>query len=276
MASTRDLCVVPVELRGVGERRQAGTVADLVGQPPTEAGHDVLVAQEAVEAHGVRGEEQAELVGVQRVGVGAQPIEGRLLLGVAGQHPHAGLALGAGLGEQQGPPVGEAPPGLAEAGLGRLLLVDLESAALHEVDDEGGHAEVEQQVLAPPSDEDQLVPVGRVGRRNGCLQGREGDRREALQDRRRRRRRRAARRGPGPRGARARRNLRSPPPAPGGRRPSTGGGGRGPGGRRGEPGHGSGRSPAGCRRRPADARTRTPPGRSGPPGRWRPPSPGPG
>ena len=42
-----------------------------------------------------------------------------------------------GLGEQQGPAVGERPAGDAAPGLGRLLLVRLEPPALHEVDDEG-------------------------------------------------------------------------------------------------------------------------------------------
>ena len=52
-------------------------------------------------------------------------------------------------------PSAKHPAGHAAPGLGRLLLVGLEPAALHEVDDEGGRAEVEQQVLAPPADEDQ-------------------------------------------------------------------------------------------------------------------------
>ena len=43
---------VVVELGGHGERRQPGPVADLVGQPPADAGHDALIAEEAVEALG--------------------------------------------------------------------------------------------------------------------------------------------------------------------------------------------------------------------------------
>ena len=58
------------------------------------------------------------------VGFGTEAEQRLLLLGVALDHPDAGLALGAGLGEQQRPTVGEPPPGLAVAGLGRLLLVD--------------------------------------------------------------------------------------------------------------------------------------------------------
>ena len=58
-------------------------------------------------------------------GVGAEAIERFVRLGVTRHHPHAGLALGAGLGEQERPPVGEGPPGLTVAGLGRLLLVGL-------------------------------------------------------------------------------------------------------------------------------------------------------
>ena len=99
------------------------------------------------------------------VGLGAELVERRLGLGVAGDHPHPGLALGARLGEQQGPAVVEAPAGDAAAGLGRLLLVGLQPAALHEVHDEGQHAHVEQQVLAPAADVDDGWParLGRVG-----------------------------------------------------------------------------------------------------------------
>ena len=204
MASPSCVDVVAVELGRVGEGREPGPVADLVGEQAADARRDVLVAEEPVEAHRVLREERREGGLVDRVGVGAEAEQRRLLLGVAGDHPHAGLALGAGLGEQQRPAVGEAPAGLAEARLGGLLLVRLEAPALHEVDDEGELAEVEQQVLAPPADEHELLAVGAVGGGRGRLQGGEGQRREALERRCRRRRRRGARRGPGSRGAQAR------------------------------------------------------------------------
>ena len=115
IASTSRATLVAVELGGVGEGRQPGPVADLVGEAPAEPGDDVLVAQEPVQAHRVgRAAAAASVAGVDGVGLGAEPVERRLRLGVAGDDPHAGLALGAGLGEQQRPPVGEAPAGLAD------------------------------------------------------------------------------------------------------------------------------------------------------------------
>ena len=95
---------------------------------------------------------------VDRVGLRARArASGAWSSGSPATHPHARLALGARLGEQQGAAVGEAPPGLAEPRLGGLLLVGLQAPALHEVHDEGELAEVEQQVLAPPADEHQLA-----------------------------------------------------------------------------------------------------------------------
>ena len=118
---------------------------------------------------------------VDVVGLGAELVERRLRLGVALDGPHAGLALGAGLGEQQGPAVLEAPAGDAAAGLGRLLLVDEQAAALHEVHDEGQHAHVDEQVLAAAPDVDDVLAdrLGGVGAEG--LQRREGDRREPLE-----------------------------------------------------------------------------------------------
>ena len=113
-----------------------------------------------MQAHRVVLEQPGERGLVDRVGLGTEAEQRRLLLGIAVDHPHARLALGARLGEQQRPTVGEAPAGLAEPGLGGLLLVGLEAAALHEVDDEGELAEVEQEVLAPAADEHELVAVG--------------------------------------------------------------------------------------------------------------------
>jgi hypothetical protein len=101
--------------------------------------------------------------------------------GSPADHPHPGLALGAGLGEQQGPTVGEAPAGLAAPRLGRLLGVLLEPAALHEVDDEGHRLEPQQQVLAPAADLLERLALGGLGRGRGGLEGGEGERPEARQ-----------------------------------------------------------------------------------------------
>ena len=118
---------------------------------------------------------------VDLVGLGAEVVERRLGLGVAVDGPHAGLALGAGLGEQQRPAVVEAPAGDAAPGLGRLLLVGLEPPALHQVHDERHHADVEQQVLAPPADEHDGLADGVGGIGPVRLEGGERDRREPLE-----------------------------------------------------------------------------------------------
>ena len=76
--------------------------------------------------------------GVDRVGVGAEAERAAPAPPGRPATTHTpGLALGARLGEEQGPAVGEPPAGLTEPRLGRLLLVGLEAPALHEVDDEG-------------------------------------------------------------------------------------------------------------------------------------------
>ena len=54
------------ELAGVRERRDPRTVADLVRQPPTDAGDHPLVAQEPVHAHRVRSEQRGQFVGGDR------------------------------------------------------------------------------------------------------------------------------------------------------------------------------------------------------------------
>ncbi len=170
-----------VELGGGGEGRQLRPVADLVGQAPAQARQDVLVPQPAVQAHGVLGEQAAEVVPAEGVGFGAEVVERGPALGSAVHHPHAGLALGAGLGEQEGPAVGEGPAGLAAPGLGRLLGVLLEAAALHEVDDERHRLEPQQQVLAPAPHLLERVALRRLRRGRGGLEGGEGQRPEARQ-----------------------------------------------------------------------------------------------
>ena len=56
------------------------------------------------------------VVDVDVGGVGAEVVERLVVSGSPAHHPHAGLALGAGLGEQQRPAVGEAPSGPARRG----------------------------------------------------------------------------------------------------------------------------------------------------------------
>ena len=147
---------------------------------------------------------RAASVEVDRVGVGAEPVERLLGLGVAGDDPHAGLALGAGLGQQQRPAVVEHPAGHAAAGLGRLLLVGLQPAALHEVHDERGRRR---------SRAAGTCPGGRRRRARGRPPTRAAGTHvfsavNVMRPEPRERRagevaRRAARRGPGPRAARA-------------------------------------------------------------------------
>jgi hypothetical protein len=75
---------------------------------------------------------------------------------VGRQTPHPGPSLRALLGEQQRRALVEHEPRLAAARLGRLLLVGEQAAALHEVDGEGDRFELEQEVLAAPTDRDEL------------------------------------------------------------------------------------------------------------------------
>ncbi len=79
------------------ERRELRPVADLVGQPPARARRCVLVAQEAVQAHRVRGEQRGQLVGVDgRSASGPRRVERRAASSASPAHaPHAGPALGA-------------------------------------------------------------------------------------------------------------------------------------------------------------------------------------
>src|SRR5690606_25763513 len=130
----------------------------------------------------VLGQQPAQRGPVEGVGLGAELVERRLGQRVAGHHPHAGPPLGARLGEQQGPPVGEAPPGLAAPGAGRLLRVGPQPAALHEVDDEGHRLEPEQEVLAPTPDVRQRVPGRLLGGRGRRLERGERQRLEPLED----------------------------------------------------------------------------------------------
>ena len=67
------------------------------------------------------------------------------------------------------------------AGLRRPLRVRLQAPSLHEVDDEGHDPEVEKQVLAAVTDEDEVVSVRGTRLRRRRLEGSEGKRREALE-----------------------------------------------------------------------------------------------
>ena len=147
---------------------------------------DVLVAQPAVQAHLVLAEQPGERGSVEVGRLGAEAVERLLPVGVARHHPHAGLALGAGLGQQQRPAVGERPAGLPALRLRRLLLVGLQPAALHQVHDERDRLEPQQQVLAPPADLEQRVPGGLFGGRGEGLERGERQRSEAAAARRRR------------------------------------------------------------------------------------------
>ena len=170
-----------VELRRVGERRELRPVADLVGEPAADARDRALIAQDAVQAPGVLLQDRAERRFVDRVGIGAEPQDGLAVVGIAGHDPHAGSFLGAGLGEQQGRALVELPSGDAAPRLRRLLLVGLQPPSLHQVDDEGQRLELEQEVLAAPTDVLERVAERLVGRWDGRLERREAQRLEAAQ-----------------------------------------------------------------------------------------------
>ena len=75
----------------------------------------------------------------------------------------------------------EHEPGLAVARLGRLLVVDEQAPALHQVDDEGDRLEAQQQVLAAPADVDRAAGRRPLGLGHGGLQRGERQRHELLQ-----------------------------------------------------------------------------------------------
>ena len=176
------LGAVHAELAGAGERGELGPVAHLVGQPPAQAGDAVLVAQEAVEAHRVLGEQRGQLVRGHVHGLRPERSErGTGEEGVRLHAPDPGLAFGPGLGEEQRAPVLEAPAGLAATRLGGLLLVLLQPPTLHQVHDEGQRRELEQQVLASPADLLQGMADRLLGGRDRRLEGGERERLEAGQ-----------------------------------------------------------------------------------------------
>src|SRR5690606_20550625 len=77
------------ELGRVGERRELRGVADLVGEAAAEARNHLLVAQDAVDAGGVLGQDRREGGGVERLGVGPEAEDRVLGLEVAGDRPDA-------------------------------------------------------------------------------------------------------------------------------------------------------------------------------------------
>ena len=81
-----------------------------------------------------------------------EPVERWTIDRVVGNAPHTGAPFGAGFGQQQRRCLGEHEPGLAVARLRRLLLVDEQAAALHQVDHERDRLELQLQVLAAPPD----------------------------------------------------------------------------------------------------------------------------
>ena len=114
------------------------------------------------------GEAGGQLVRLDAVGLRPEVSSGGRRQHAVGRHaPHAGLALGALLGEQQRRSVAvEHEAGLPAAGLGRLLGVDEQPAALHQVDDERHRLERHEEVLAAPADLVQRQAVRRVRRRD--------------------------------------------------------------------------------------------------------------
>ena len=117
---------------------------------------------------GVGAEEFGEFVAADPGGLGAEPVQWFDRQRVAVDHPHAGLALGAGLGQEPGlvlaVVVGEHPSGQSELGFSRSFLVGSQAAALHEMDDMAvAVVELHHQILGPPPDGDEPVtdrPVG--------------------------------------------------------------------------------------------------------------------
>ncbi len=113
--------------------------------------------------------------------LGPETVERRAVDGVVGDAPHTGSTFGAGLGQQQRRTLVEHESRLTVARLGRLLLVDQQAAALHEVDDERDGLELQQQVLAAPTDRLERQSVGSIGPRHGSLQRSERHRNELVQ-----------------------------------------------------------------------------------------------
>ena len=165
-----------VELAGRGERRQLRPVADLVGEPaavrPRSAGRAATRAS-ACCARPAGGPGRPVEVG----GLGPQVVERVLTGGVAGHDPPALRSVPASVSSRARPSAKihrACPPGL-----GRLLLVDLEPPALHQVNDEGHRLEPHEQVLARRP----TPPAGARRRRRGGvgLQRGERERPEAAQ-----------------------------------------------------------------------------------------------
>ena len=87
-------------------------------------------------------------------------------MAVGSDAPHTGSTFGARLGEQQGRTVGEDESGLAVARLGRLLLVDEQSPALHQVDHERHRLELAARGTCPG-----VRPIRAAGRRRRRVAG---------------------------------------------------------------------------------------------------------
>ena len=158
-------------------------MAHLVGQTAADAGEAPLVAQEAVQAHGLGPEPFGQLLRLDAVGLGTELVEGRRAEDIVARYaPHAGAALGALLGKQPGRDLpGEDEASLPAARLGRPLHVDRKSAALHEVDHERNGLEASEEVLATATDFLEGAAVGLVGSREDRLQRGERERDELRQ-----------------------------------------------------------------------------------------------
>ena len=208
------LGLVGGELRRVGERRQLGPVADLVGQPAAEAGDGVLVAEEAVEPGRVR---RAGACAACRGRPGRRRARGRSSGScVSGSplttHTPALRSVPASVSSRARPSANTQrampPRGLADcfsSGFSRPPCMRWTTKV--------AAPKSSSSCLPRRPDEDELVVDRGLGGGHDGLQRGERDRPELRRARCRRTRRRAARRGPGPRAARASvlRARRAPP-----------------------------------------------------------------
>ena len=154
--------VVGGQLAGRRERRELRPVADLVGQPPAEPGEDVLVAQQAVQPHRVLVQQlRAAASGSSVSASGPSPSSGGWVSGSPADRPDArprarcrprsAAAPGRRRTRQRASPsrglAGCLPSG---SSLSRPPCMRCTTKV--------SVAEVEQQVLAPAADDDEVWP----------------------------------------------------------------------------------------------------------------------